>query len=245
MSLLIKLPLLIVIAFAAHILLSRGAKWLLEITSPLSGDEPEAVRYQREVYGTPARETLEIVALVLLAGVLLGLGATVAPDWVGALGAGLLPAAVVLDLLRWERASASASDVWFQRGVSRKVHQVAIENIRDVAVQEEDAGGFTLLHGKNNRVCRVLLRLHDKRIVSLPRTDTWLGLDAVEALANHVRARLQLLGERAGIERAARDSDMAPLAAEPNQSPEERALRQELKRVRREARAAATPETSD
>ncbi len=245
MSLLLKLPLLIVIAFAAHVLISRGAKWLLETASPLSGDEPEAVRYQREVYGTPARETLQIVVLVGAAALLLGLGATLAPDWVGALGAGLLPAAVVLDLLRWERATASANFVWFQRGVSRKVHQIAIENIRDVAVQEEEAGGFTLLHGKNNRVCRVLLRLHDKRIVSLPRTDTWRGLDAVEGLANHVRARLLLLGERAGIERAERDSDMAPLAAEPAQSPEERALRQELKRVRRAARAAETPETTN
>jgi hypothetical protein len=239
---LLKLPLLIGAAVGAHLLLSRAAKWLVGVTSPLATGEEEAVRYQRDVYGTAERETLAIVILVLVAGVLMWLGATFAPNWVGAVGAGLVVGAVVLDMMRWERASASANFVWFQRGYQRKLHQIAIENIRDVAVHEEEAPGFTLLHGTRNRICRVHLKLHDKTIVSLPRTDTARALDDVEALANHVRARLQLLSERKSIERAERDSDMAPLAAEPTLTPEERTMRQELKRLRRKARDAEAPD---
>lgn len=240
---LLKFLLMLLAAIAAHVLLARAAKWIASAVAPLASGEEEGVRYQRDVYGTADRGALEIVVLVLVAGVLMGLGATLAPSWLSALGAGLVVGAVVLDMMRWERASASANFVWFQRGYQRKLHQIAIENIRDVAVQEDEARGFTLLHGTRNRVCRVLLRLHDKTIVSLPRTDTARGLDHVEALANHVRARLQLLSERKSIERAERDSDMAPLAPEPMQSPEERALRQELKRVRRQARVADAIDT--
>ncbi|MEQ1805333.1 MAG: hypothetical protein ABL900_08145 [Burkholderiaceae bacterium] len=239
---LLKLPLLIGAAIGAHLLISLAAKWLVGVTSPLATGEEEAVRYQRSVYGTAERETLEIVILVLVSGLLMWLGATFAPSWVGAVGAGLVVAAVVLDMMRWERAAASANFVWFQRGLKRKVHQIAIENIRDVAVHEEEVEGFTVLHGKNNRICRVHLKMQDKHIVALPRTDAPRGLDGVEALANHVRARLLLLGERKSIERAERDSDLAPLAAEPTLTPEERAMRHELKRLRRKARDGQAPE---
>ena len=241
-SVLLKLPLLIGAAVGAHLLISRAAKWFVGVTSPLASGEEEAVRYQRDVYGTADRETLEIVILVLVSGVIMWLGATFAPRWVGAVGAGLVFGAVVLDMMRWERATASANFVWFQRGLKRKVHQIAIENIREVAVHEEEASGFTVLHGKRNRICRVHLKMQDKHILALPRTDSPRGLDDVEALANHVRARLLLLGERASIERAERDSDLAPLAAEPTLTPEERAMRHELKRLRRKARDAQAPE---
>ncbi len=236
-GLLLRFLLMLGAAIVAHVLLARAAKWIASAVAPLASGEEEAVRYQRGVYGTADRGARDIVILVLVAGVLMGLGATFAPRWLVAVGAGLVVGAVVLDMLRWERASASANFVWFQRGYQRKLHQIAIENIRDVAVHEEEAPGFTLLHGRRNRICRVHLKLHDKTIVSLPRTDAARALDDVEALANHVRARMQLLTERKSIERAERDSDMAPLAAEPMLSPEERALRQELKRVRRQARA--------
>ncbi len=241
-GILLKLPLLIGAAIGAHLLISLAAKWLVGVTSPLATGEEEAVRYQRDVYGTADRETLEIVILVLVSGVLMWLGATFAPSWVGAVGAGLVAGAVVLDMMRWEQAAASANFVWFQRGLKRKVHQIAIENIRDVAVHEEEASGFTLLHGRRNRICRVHLKMQDKHIVALPRTDAPRGLDGVEALANHVRARLLLLGERKSIERAERDSDLAPLAAEPTLTPEERAMRHELKRLRRKARDGQAPE---
>jgi hypothetical protein len=233
----LQLPLMLALAVGAHVVIGRVAKWLAGAISPLATGEEEAVRYQRDVYGTAEREVLEICGVVIGAGVLLWLGATVAPRWLVAFGVVLLIAGIVLDLLRWERATASANFVWFQRGLMRKVHQIAIENIRDLAVQEEEVRFFTLRHGMNNRICRVHLRMNDKRIVSLPRTDANRSLDDVETLANHVRARLQIMDEHHKIDRAARDSDLAPLAPARSMTPEEREMRHELKMLRKKALA--------
>ncbi len=57
-------------------------------------------------------------------------------------------------------------------------------------------GGFTLRHGRNNAVCRLMLRLNDKHVVALPKTDANSGLADVEAVANHVRARQQQSEDR-------------------------------------------------
>jgi hypothetical protein len=237
----LQLPLMLALAVGAHAAVGRVAKWLAGAVLPLATGEEEAVRYQRDVYGTPEREVLEVVGVVLAAGVLLWLGATFAPAWVTTFGVVLLVAAVALDLQRWERASASANFVWFQRGLNRKVHQIAIENIHDVAVQEEDVGGLTLRHGKRNRVCRVHLRMNDKRIVSLPRTDAHRGLDDVETLANHVRARQQIIGEQENLSRAGRDSRGATVPPARELTPEEREMRRELKRLRSQALAPTVP----
>jgi hypothetical protein len=240
-STLVQLPLMLALAIGAHVLLGRIAKWLAGAISPLATGEEEAVRYQRDVYGSVEREVLEVVGVVLAGGVLLWLGSTFAPSWLINFGVVLVLAAVVLDLLRWERASASANFVWFQRGLTRKVHQVAIENVHDVSVQEEDTRGFTLRHATNNRMCRVHLRLKDKTIVSLPRTDAHRLLDDVETLANHVRARQQMLGEHDKLNRAGRDSGVTTQAPGRVLTDEEREMRRELKRLRSQALAPDAP----
>lgn len=238
----LRLPLMLALAVAAHVALGRVAKWLAGAISPLASGEEEAVRYQRDVYGTPERDLLEVVGVVLGAGALLWAGTTVAPTWLTTFGVVLLLAAVGLDLQRWERATASANFVWFQRGLGRKVHQIAIENIHDVAVQEEDVGGFTLRHGRRNRICRVHLRMNDKRVVSLPRTDANRSLDDVETLANHVRARQQIMGEQENLARAGRESRGATVPPPARElSLEERELRRELKRLRSQALAPDVP----
>jgi hypothetical protein len=107
-----------------------------------------------------------------------------------------LGGAVLLDILRWERVAVSAHNLWFQRGFRNNVHQVALENIRDVSVDESAARGFTLRHGIRNRLVRLAVRMADKRVVALPKTDAFSGLDSVEAVANHLRMRLQQLRER-------------------------------------------------
>ncbi len=228
---------MLALAVGAHVLLGRIAKWLAGAISPLATGEEEAVRYQRDVYGSVEREVLEVVGVVLAGGVLLWLGSTFAPHWLINFGVVLVLAAVVLDLLRWERASASANFVWFQRGLTRKVHQVAIENVHEVSVQEEDTRGFTLRHAANNRMCRVHLRLKDKTIVSLPRTDAHRLLDDVETLANHVRARQQMIGEHDKLSRAGRDSGVTTQAPGRVLTDEEREMRRELKRLRSQALA--------
>ncbi len=242
-STLVQLPMMLALAVGAHVLLGRIAKWLAGAISPLATGEEEAVRYQRDVYGSVEREVLEVVGVVLAGGVLMWLGSTFAPNWLINFGVVLVLAAVVLDLLRWERASASANFVWFQRGLTRKVHQVAIENIHDVSVQEEDTRGFTLRHATNNRMCRVHLRLNDKTIVSLPRTDAHRLLDDVETLANHVRARQQMIGEHDKLNRAGRDSGVTTQAPGRVLTDEEREMRRELKRLRGQALAPDVPPT--
>lgn len=237
----LQLPLMLALAIAAHVVIGRMAKWLAGAIYPLATGEEEAVRYQRDVYGTVEREVLEVVGVVLGAGLLLWLGSTFAPAWLANFGVVLLLAAVVLDLMHWERATASANFVWFQRGLRRKVHQVAIENIVDVAVEEQDTPGFTLRHATHNRTCRVHLRLKDKQVVSLPRTDAHRGLDDVETLANHVRARLQIMGEHDKLARAGKDSRSAAPQAHREPSDAEREMRRELKRLRSQALAPDLP----
>ena len=237
----LQLPIYLALAIGVHVLLSRIAKWLAGAILPLATGEEEAVRYERNVYGTAERDVLEVVALVLGAGVVIWLGATFAPRWLAHSGVVLLLASVGMDLLRWERATASANFVWFQRGLRHKVHQIAIENIHDVVVHEENVRGFTLRHGVHNRTCRVQLRMNDQHLVSLPRTDAQQGLDDVETLANHVRARRQMIGEHDKLNRAGSDSDHAAATPGRTLTEAEREMRRELKRLRSQAGAPDVP----
>mgnify|MGYP002141142635 CR=1 FL=1 len=52
-----------------------------------------------------------------------------------------------LDLRRWERVAVSANNLWFQRGLGQKVHQVALENIRDVIPFPKTNQGTDLMTG--------------------------------------------------------------------------------------------------
>jgi len=187
------LPFLVAFAVAGHILIGRGAKALTASFQPLASGELELAGYDRNVYGTSDRAMLEVVVVPIVAGLVIWLGTALSFGWlifVGILG---VLGAVAFDLARWERVSVSASYVWFQRGFAGKVHQVAIENIRDVSVVEEDGTLPTLRHLNNNRVCRLLMRMTDKRAVALPKTDADTQLDAVENTANQIRWRQQAL----------------------------------------------------
>jgi len=187
------LPFLVAFAVAGHILIGRGAKALTASFQPLASGELELASYDRNVYGTSDRAMLEVVVVPIVAGLVIWLGTALSFGWlifVGILG---VLGAVAFDMARWERVSVSASYVWFQRGFAGKVHQVAIENIRDVSVVEEDGTLPTLRHLNNNRVCRLLMRMTDKRAVALPKTDADTQLDAVENAANQIRWRQQAL----------------------------------------------------
>ena len=45
------------------------------------------------------------------------------------------------------------------------MHQIVLDNIRDCSVEESDGHGFTLRHGRRNRLVRLSVRMHDKRVV--------------------------------------------------------------------------------
>lgn len=227
------LPVGLAFGVGSHAMSARALKAVLASAFPLASGAPETASYSRSVYGTPGRATLEIAALAVLAGLLIGAALSVGNGWVGWAGFAALAGALALDIRRWERVSASADFIWFQRGFGQKVHQVAIDNIRDTSISEREDTGFTLRHARRNRVCRLNLRMEDKRIVALPKTDALTDLDGVEAVANHIRTRQQMTQE---IE-ARRKGRPVP----PPPSPDDKAMRRELKRLRQAGAKRAEP----
>ncbi|MGY4827254.1 hypothetical protein ACVNIS_01600 [Sphaerotilaceae bacterium SBD11-9] len=241
MTSLLMLPFMLAIAIAGHVLLGRGAKAVVAATSPLASGQPEISGYERRVYGTPERAMLEVVGLVLASGVVMWVGLAWGLGWVGLIGFLMLLGAVGLDLSRWERVTVSANYVWFQRGLGHKVHQVAIENIRDVSVTEAEAEGYTLRHLNRNRMCRLSMRMADKRVVALPKTDAHSELEAVETLANHIRTRQQLAGDKNAVKRSSEQGSQAAAEAAKLGSSVDRDMLRELKRLRQRANAPDLP----
>jgi hypothetical protein len=216
----LMLPFLVAFAVAGHILIGRGTKALTASFQPLASGELELAGYDRNVYGTSDRAMLEVVAAPIVAGLVIWLGVALSFGWLIFLGILGVLGAVAFDMARWERVGVSASYVWFQRGFTGKVHQVAIENIRDVSVVEEDGTLPTLRHFNRNRVCRLLMRMTDKRAVALPKTDAETQLEAVENAANQIRWRLQALldkqnDKRSGDKRGDRPAGERSARSEP------------------------------
>ena len=235
------LPFMLAIAVAAHVLLGRGAKALAAVVSPLASGQLEISGYERRVYGTADRAMLEVVGAVIASGLVMWVGVAWGLGWVTFAGVLVLLGAVGFDLYRWERVTVSASYVWFQRGIGHKVHQVAIENIRDVTVTEADAPGFTLRHLNHNRVCRLSMRMNDKRVVALPKTDAQSELEAVETLANHIRTRQQLAGDREAVKKSSDRGTQAAAEVANQPASVDREMMRELKRLRQRATAPDVP----
>lgn len=228
-------------AGAAHYLGSRAVKAVLWSVSPLSTGEPQAYAYERDVWRTAEPAMLQVQAAVLGSGLVVWLGAVAGQSWLSGLGVLAWIGALLFDLQRWERVAVSANNLWFQRGFWEKVHQVAYENIRDAHIEEKDAGGFTLRRGRDNRVCRLQVRMKDKRVVALPKTDAHSGLADVEEVANQLRQRLRHLEDRAAMKRseaAAHEAAQQAAQAAPSGDAE---LRQALRKLRAGALAPDVP----
>ncbi len=224
-----------------HWFVARAAKAVAWSVQPLATGEAEAFRYERAIYHTARPEMLQVIALALCGGLLFWCALQWGPRWLWVPGLLVVAAAVALDLLRWERVSASANFLWSQRGLGGDVKQVAIENIHELSVEERDVRGFTFRHGTQNRLCRLRVRLADNEAVKLPWTDAYTGLDDVEAMANHLRARQMIRGDRQSLQRAQDQASAAARAAAlqpPSRDPE---LVRELKRLRRGALAPDVP----
>lgn len=229
------------LAACLHVVIARAVKATAWSIAPLSTGEPEAFHYERSVYTTALAPMQQVVALVIGAGALFGIGVLAGPGWLTVLAVALFAGGIALDLLRWERVAVSAGNLWFQRGLRGRVHQVAIENIRDLTVEEEDRRSFTFRHGLANRLCRLSVRMHDKRLLALTKTDAASGLEAVEAVANHLRTRLQMQHDQETLAASERDaaSAAARIADEPPDP--DRDMRRELMRLRRKAQAPDVP----
>lgn len=239
---------LLLLALAAgvglHAFAARACKAVIASMRPLATGEHQSFGYERFVYHT-AEPAVQKVVLIALGGGLAGWLAWLSGwELLWWLAVAVLAAAVVFDLLNWERVASSASWLWFQRGLRGTVHQVALDNIRDLVVDEEEAPGLTLRNlvpGARNTVCRLRLRLADKRVVALPRTDAARGLADVEAVANHLRLRKQQATERGALADSAEAATQAVREVGESPSSVDRALAAELKRLRRGALAPDVP----
>jgi len=234
-QLVLALPFTLALGVAGHAVLSRGVKVVLWAWSPLATGEPEAASYERRVYHTADMPMMQIVAASAATGLLPWIGlATGAAVWwfIGLLA---LSAVIALDVLRWERVAVSGHNLWFQRGFRGKVHQVVMDNIRDASLEEMDAGGFTLRHGTHNRLVRLQVRMSDKRLIALPKTDASSGLQAVQAVADFLTMRLQQIRDR-DLARKPSLADLPPPGAmsDPLATKEED-LRRALARLRKHA----------
>jgi hypothetical protein len=237
----VMLPVMLAFGVALHAVIARSVKTVLGAARPLASGEPEACGYERHVYHTAAPQMLGVVGTALAAGLVLWLAYVSGSGWLSALGLLCVLAAVGIDLWWWERVTASASYLWFQRGLRGSVHQVLIDNIDDLSVDETEVGGFTLRHGRRNAVCRLTLRLNDKHRVALPKTDARKGFADVEAVANHVRARKQQAEDRRLLSEAqARATQAAAAAAQAKPSHDAEKLL-ELRRLRQKALAPELP----
>jgi len=245
-GLILALPFLLALGVAAHALLERAVKAVLWSWSPLATGEHEAATYERRVYHTADPQITQIVATALAAGLLFWLGMATGWPGLGGLGFLTLVAAVGLDIWRWERVAASANHLWFQRGFGRTVHQVEIENIRDLSVEEFDVGGLTLRRGKHNRLARLQVRMNDKRVIALPKTDAENGLDDIEAVANHLRLRTLQRDNREAVRRSSSAASAAARAAgaAPPSSGKEAELRRALRKLRKNALAPDLPDVA-
>jgi hypothetical protein len=104
-------------------------------------------------------------------------------------------------VLRWERVAVSAHHLWFQRGWGSTVHQVVLENIRDLSVEESEA---ERLHAapRPAQPPGAPVGAHARQAcVALPKTDAHAACDAVESVANMLRQRLQQNRERGPVAR--------------------------------------------
>lgn len=241
LTLVLTLPMALAAAVGTHALAARAVKAVLWSTSPLAMGEPQAYSYERNVYRTAETAVMQVVGLALGSGLLAWIAGAADSGWLWLLAALAWAATLGLDLLRWERVAVSANNLWFQRGLGQTVHQVAFENIRDVAVEERDAKGLTLRHGTHNRVCRLQLRMNDKRVVALPKTDAHSGLDDVEQVANQLRQRLRHMEDKLGLKRSAEQADAAVQEAAARPAGEEDEFKRALRRLRRGATAPDVP----
>lgn len=241
LTVVLTLPMSLAAAAGTHALAARAVKAVLWSTSPLAVSEPQAFSYERDVYRTADIGAMQVVGLALGSGALAWIAGVADWNWLWLLAALAWAATLALDLLRWQRVAVSANNLWFQRGLGQTVYQVALENIRDVAVEERDAKGFTLRRGTRNRVCRLRVRMNDKRVVALPKTDAHHGLSDVEEVANQLRQRLRHLEDWQALQRSSDQASAAAREAADRPPGEEDELKRALRRLRRDATAPDAP----
>jgi hypothetical protein len=240
---LVWVPAFAALGLGLHLLGARAAKAIVAAARPLATGEPELAGYDRRVHHTGESQPLTVIGVAALAGAVMGVGAGSGAGWAWLLGLLGVATAIALDLLWWQRVAVSGEAVWYQRGLRDEVHQVAIENVRDVEVAEAPALLPTLRHGRGAQSVSLRLYLQDGALLELPATDALSGLDDVEDAANRIRARQVHLSGRDALGRAeaeaARNAADAAAASDPRSR--EAQEREALRKLRQKALAPDLP----
>lgn len=184
------LPVSFGVCVGLHWAVARTVKGVLSAARPLAEGEPAIGGYERRVLGTAGPGLHGLLAALAGAGVLLWLALVVGGAFFWLLLPAALGGALWLDLRLWERVVVGPSQVWFQPGWGAETQRIPIGEVEDLRIQEADAAGFTLRHGRSNRVARLWLRRHDRQLVGLALTDAHTGDEAIEACANRIRERI-------------------------------------------------------
>ena len=135
----LMLPVMLAFGVGLHAIIARSVKTVLVAARPLANGEPEACGYERHVYHTAAPQMQGVVGTALArgAGAVARLRLAV-PAGSARSACSACSARSALDLWWWQRVTASASYLWFQRGFCGHVHQVLIDNILDISVDETE-----------------------------------------------------------------------------------------------------------
>ena len=96
LSAVLTLPMAMAASAATHYLASRAVKAVMWSVSPLSTGEPQAFNYERNVYFTADAGAMQVVAAVLVAGVVVWLGGVTGWAWLDP----LVAVAVALNIVR-------------------------------------------------------------------------------------------------------------------------------------------------
>lgn len=230
----------LIAAVALELLVVRVVTAVHLSYAPLSGDETDSVVYQRSLF-TPGETTLlGVWGGLVAAGLLWWLGAAYDSGWLIALGFLAWLGATGWDLWTWERVAASVKFVSWRRGWQHSTRRVPVAQVRELHVVEKESVlplGFARVRFA---ACYIALEMADGKAIKLPRTAVIGGLERVENVANFVRLQMQMVEDtrkRVAAEKRAE----ARRAGKPSPD-EERELRKELVKLRRQTAGRGNPE---
>jgi hypothetical protein len=191
-----------------HLVVARAVKQALLRWAPLPRGEQRIAGYERAVHDSVEPAMQAVIVLAFAAGAMLWAAAYAASALAWGCAAVTLLGAVVLDIALWQRVEVGAEHVWFQRRLFGTVHQVVVDNVRDVTIEQQDVAGLSLRHGRDNAIVRLKLRLKDRHVVALPKTGAYRGRADVEAVAACIEERLKSLRAEAAMRPKDADSDL-------------------------------------
>lgn len=230
----------LIVSVALEVLVVRVATAACLSYAPLSGDETDSVTYQRSLFTPGERALLGVWGGLVAAGLLWWLGAAYDSGWLVALGLLAWLGALAWDVWTWERVAASVKFVSWRRGWQHSTRRVPVSQVHQLHVVEKESVVPLGLARVRIAACYIALEMADGKAIKLPRTAVIGGLERVENVANFVRLQMQMVEDtrkRVAAEKRAE----ARRAGKPSPD-EERDLRKELIKLRRQAAGRGTPE---